>query len=195
MSIGRPLQFDPDQALQSAMLLFWRKGYEATSLHDLLKATGLSKSSLYQTFKSKHSLFERSIDRYRADMIDELHDMLEKAQSGRKFIEQFFLGVANETRGKNARLGCLIMNTASEFAQTDPAISKLVKQGTRAFRDIFETAILRAQKEGSVSADKDAKALATYLMSSMSGLKTQVKAGASINEIKTITKVILSTLN
>jgi TetR/AcrR family transcriptional repressor of nem operon len=63
------MQFDPGQALASAMSLFWRKGYEATSLQDLLKATGLSKSSLYQTFGSKRALFERSLDLYRREMV------------------------------------------------------------------------------------------------------------------------------
>jgi len=195
MSIGRPLQFDPDQALGSAMQLFWRKGYESTSLHDLLKVTGLSKSSFYQTFGSKHAVFERSINRYKGDMIRELRDMLDQSVSGKAFIEQLFESVTTETRGKNSRRGCLVMNTASEFAQTDPVISKLIKQSTKAFCRVFEDAILRAQQEGEVNKNRDSKVLATYLLSSMSGLKTQVKAGISVDEVRAITGVILSVLD
>lgn len=195
MTVGRPLQFDPEQALGTAMQLFWRKGYEATSLHDLLKVTGLSKSSFYQAFGSKHALFERSINRYKGDMVRDLREMLAKANSGREFIEQIFLAVAAETKGKNARRGCLVMNTASEFSQTDPVISNLVKQGTKAFCEVFEAAVIRAQEEGDINKGRDSKILASYLVTSMSGLKTQVKAGISADEVKAITGVILSALD
>lgn len=177
------------------MKIFWQKGYEATSLQDLLKVTGLSKSSLYKEFGSKHSLFERSIELYRNDMVQNLESMLVRAPSGIEFIEQFFQEVANETRGKNARRGCLVMNTATEFAQSDPVISKLVRRGTTSFRNTFEAAIRRAQTEGDIPETKNSKVLATYLMTSMSGLKTQIKAGATADEIKSITKIILSALN
>ncbi|MEJ2621226.1 MAG: TetR/AcrR family transcriptional regulator, partial [Candidatus Thiodiazotropha sp.] len=145
------MQFDPDVALESAMLLFWRKGYEATSLQDLLRATGLSKSSLYQTFGNKHALFESSIARYRRDMVMAMRAMLDDTDSGWSFIEQTFSGVADETKGKYARRGCLVMNTASEFAQSDPVIARLVKQATKAFTDVFESAVTRAQREGDIS--------------------------------------------
>ncbi len=194
MSIGRPRQFDPDEALDSAMQLFWRKGYEATSLHDLLEATGLSKSSLYQAFGSKHLLFERSVNRYRRDIVREMEEMLAQAQSGRVFIEQLFLGLSAETHGKNARRGCLLMNTASEFAQSDPLIAKLVKQGTDAFGSIFEAAVAQGKKEGVIPKDKDTRALAAFLLTSLSGLKTLIKAGAGADEVKAVTGVILSAL-
>lgn len=163
-------------------------------MQDLLKATGLSKSSLYKEFGSKHALFERSIELYRGDMVQNLENMLSQSASGLEFIEQFFQEVAKETRGKNARRGCLVMNAATEFAQSDPVISKLVKRGTTSFRDTFEAAVLRAQAEGDIPETKNSKVLATYLMTSMSGLKTQIKAGASAEEVKSITQIILSAL-
>jgi TetR/AcrR family transcriptional repressor of nem operon len=185
------MQFDPDVALGSAMALFWRKGYEATSLQDLLQATGLSKSSLYQTFGNKHSLFESSLERYRRDMLAQMQEVLERAQSGWSFIEQTFRGVVEETRGKNARRGCFIMNTATEFAQSDQAIARLVKQATRMFTEVFESAVIRAQEEGDISSEVDPRAYAKYLLSSLSGLKTMVKAGATAAEINAIADMVL----
>jgi len=88
-----------------------------------------------------------------------------------------------------------VMNASSEFAQSDPAIATLVKQGTSAFRGVFEAAITRAIEEGDVPPEKDAKVLAAYLLSSMSGLKTQVKAGTSKRDIEAVTRVILSALD
>ncbi len=176
------------------MQLFWRKDYEATSLQDLLRATGLSKSSLYQTFGSKHALFERCVERYRRDVVRGMREMLAEACSGRTFIEELLLGAAGEARRKDARKGCLIMNTASEFAQSDPVVARLVWQGTKAFAEVFEAAIDRAKEEGDIPPAKDSKVLAAHLVTSLSGLKTAVKAGADAHEVKAVTGLILSAL-
>ena len=176
------------------MNLFWRKGYESSSLQDLLAVTGLSKSSFYQTFKSKHHLFQRSLQHYRKMLTGEMKAQLEKAVTGKAFIETVFYSVARETCGPDARRGCLLMNTASEFAQSDPEIAELVSTGIDNITDVFELAIRRAQQQGDVSSDKDARTLASYLVSSMSGLKNMVKAGADRETIRHIADIALSTL-
>ena len=177
------------------MSIFWRKGYEATSLQDLLQVTGLSKSSLYQTFVNKHTLFERTMEHYRRKMIGEMREMLMNAESGKVFLEQVLYSIANETRGKDARRGCMVMNTASEFAQSDPHVARLVRQATKAFTEVFETAIIRAQEEGDIAPQLDAKVLAKYFVSSISGLKTMVKAGATSGEIEAIVEVVLQPIS
>lgn len=195
MAIGRPIEFDPDVALDAAMQLFWRKGYVACSLQDLLTTMGLSKSSFYQTFDSKHALFQRCIQRYRQSLTGELRSQLGKAESARGFLSNLFYGVANETRGENARRGCLLMNTASEFAQSDRQIAALVNSSLENFAEVFEAAIRQAQQQGEVAASKDARVLAKYLVSSMSGLKNMVKAGADRKTVRDVAEVVLSTLN
>lgn len=195
MNIGRPLQFDPNQALDTAMQLFWQKGYESTSLQDLLKAMRLSKSSFYQAFKSKNQLFQRSIQNYQNLLSTDLQTQLRQAGSGKAFIQSLFLDVANETCGPNARRGCLLMNTASEFAQTDADIAQLVSDSLKQIVAIFVEAIHQAQRDGEIDKDKDAETLAIYLLSSMSGLKNMVKAGADRETIERIVKMILASLD
>jgi len=195
MSAGRPLQFNPEIALNSAMLLFWRKGYESTSLQDLLTGMGLSKSSFYQAFKSKHCLFQQSIQHYRKMLTNDLQMQLEQADSSRDFLENLFRNVASETSGPDARRGCLLMNTASEFAQTDSEIAGLVGDSIENITNIFEQAIRQAQDADKINKDKDARSLATYLLSSMSGLKNMVKAGADRETIKRIVDNVLSVLD
>ncbi len=193
--MGRPAEFDRDRVLDAAMQLFWRKGYEATSLADLLKAMGLSKSSLYQAFGSKHALFESCITRYRDMLVADMQAALDSAGSARRFIEQAFYAVDAETRSSATRRGCLVMNTASEFAQRDPAIARRVSASTRAFSKVFATAVRQAQHDGEIPADRDPTALASYLVSSMTGLRTMVKAGASKHKTRDIAKVILTALD
>lgn len=195
MTIGRPLEFDPDIALDAAMQLFWRKGYESSSLQELLSTMGLSKSSFYQKFNSKHSLFQRCIQHYRQMLTDKMKTLLEKNGSGKSFINSLFHNVANETSGPDAQMGCMVMNVTSEFAQTDPIIAQIVSSSIESFIDVFEIAIKQAQQQGEIASDKDARSLAHYLVSSMSGLKNMVKGGADRETIKRIANIILSALD
>jgi TetR/AcrR family transcriptional repressor of nem operon len=133
MNLGRPLEFNPDKAIDAAVEVFWCKGYEATSMTDLLEAMELSKSSLYQTFGSKRQLFERCLIRYAdwlsAKMIKELAD----AESGRSFIEHTFIEVANSAREPEGAKGCLIANSANEFGQREPELAIPVADGLQRF--------------------------------------------------------------
>ena len=195
MKTGRPLEFDPELAIDTAMHLFWRKGYESTSLHDLITAMALSKSSFYQAFRSKHKLFLSCIEHYQTMLSNRMKVHLEGDTSIKMNISSLFYNKANETSGLNARLGCLTMNTASEFAQTDPEISDLVSQSIESFVDVFEIAIKYAQQQGEISMDKDARATAAYLVSSMSGINTMIKSGADRESIKRIVTITLSVLD
>ena len=194
MTIGRPIEFDPDVVLKAAMELFWRKGYESSSLQDLLLAMNLSKSSFYQTFKSKYLLFQDCIRYYLKLRDNRLEAELKNAGSGKVFIENLLYGIATETLGKEARRGCFMMNTASEFAQTDAEIAKLISNGIDDLTDLFETVIKQAQQQKEISASKDTRSLAIYLVSNISGMKNMVKAGADRETIKRIADIILTTI-
>jgi len=195
MNMGRPREFETEKALKDAMNLFWERGYEKTSLEDLLQAMGLSKSSFYGTFGSKHELFERCILHYRETLKGELLNSLEKATSGRQFIENTFSAIAEETLHPQKRKGCLVMNSASEFAQRDPVVSELISKGIIELEQVFVKAINGAQEEGDISGQTEALSLARYLVSSMSGLKTLVKAGATQKEIREVIKISLKALD
>lgn len=177
------------------MQLFWRRGYESSSLQELLSTMGLSKSSFYQTFTSKQTLFQRCIKHYRKTLTSELKTQLKKTGSGKTFINTLFRNIANETCGPDARRGCLLMNTASEFAQSDPDIADLVNNSIEHFIEVFELAVQQAQQQADIPVNKDSRTLATYLVSSMSGLKNMVKAGADKKTVKQIADVVLSALD
>lgn len=195
MNIGRPREFDTEQALQAAMQVFWSKGYEATSLADLITAMNISKSSFYQTFENKHQLFQNCINYYQDRFISDLIDSLKKAKTGRTFIEDTFMSMAEKARPKSDRRGCLILNCVSEFAQKDPVISKIITKSIQQMTDVFLSAVKRAQQEGGIPANKKPLPLARYLLSSMNGLTTMIKAGAGTTEIKEVTQVVLAALD
>ncbi len=195
MNIGRPRNFDTDQALKAAVQVFWSKGYEATSLQDLIEAMQISKSSFYQTFESKHQLFQNCIHHYQDRFIGDITESLQNAKSGRAFIEDIFNCMQDKAGPASDRRGCLILNCASEFAQRDPVIARLISTSIQQMTDVFLSAVKRAQKEGDILSHKKPMPLARYLLSSLNGLTTTIKAGARPKEVREVTQVVLSALD
>ncbi|MBC2731271.1 MULTISPECIES: TetR/AcrR family transcriptional regulator [unclassified Thiobacillus] len=193
-SPGRPLEFDPDAALDAAMQVFWRNGYENTSMQDLLEVMQISKSSLYQAFGGKQALFERCMTHYGDEMIGSLREALQASPSGLGFIRQFLESVLDEARGVCEARGCLVLNTANEFARRNPQIAKAVSQGLNRFHEVLLAAVERAQQEGEIPPERNASMLATYLVSSMSGLKTLSKAGVGEDTLRGIIGLTLKAL-
>src|SRR3954463_16130177 len=107
----RPQEFDTTKVLHKAMRLFWERGYEPTSLDDLLTKTWLSKSSFYATFDSKWGLFVKAFDTYRAERKQEMQQVLEQGPA-RKAIETFFGRIIPDARSPEPSLGCMVTNQA-----------------------------------------------------------------------------------
>lgn len=194
MSIGRPQEFDSQIVLDKALEVFWSQGYEHTSLQNLLDSTGLSKSSLYQEFGSKHELFEKCLILYTQMMVAGLRQKLSNSKSPISFIEEVLLCAALESKETIRPRGCLIFNTVSEFSQNDRKISAIVSSSLIAFKEVFIEALVLAKKEQAISSVTNVKDLAAYLVASMSGVRSMVKGGSNESEARSIVKVILKVL-
>lgn len=194
MSTGRPIQFEPDQVIAAATAAFWSKGYEATSLQDLLHATGLSKSSLYQSFGGKQQLFGRCITAYTDRMVTLLLERLGASGSAMQFIHAVLTETGSEGAHGRRPLGCLVMNTASEFGRRDPAFAEWVDSGIARVRAVMLRAIEQGQRAGEISRSRSAAVLADYLMSSIAGLRTMVKAGTPTRKVLGVVDLIVCTL-
>lgn len=193
--MGRPREFDPEDALDEAVEVFWTQGSDATSLRDLLEAMDLSKSSFYQTYGSKGELYLRCIDRYRRRVVTRMRQDLERAASARAFIEEVFWALTRDLDAENGRRPCLVMNDSGDVERRAEAVARRMRRGAEQFEAVFRTAVERAQQEGDVPPEKDPEALARYLMSSRSGLLAVRKAGASATTLRDIVEVTLSALD
>lgn len=194
MARGRPIEFDPDLVVGAATRAFWAKGYEATSLQDLLGATQLSKSSLYQAFGGKQQLFGRCIAAYTDRMAAMLRERLESSDTPLGFIRATLVEIGSEGVRREPPIGCLIMNTAAEFGQREPAVAEWVDAGITRIRAVLEKALERGQRAGEVTRSRSAAALADYLMSSIAGLRTMVKAGTPAKKVLSVVDLVVSTL-
>lgn len=134
----RPRSFDRDDALEAALGLFWAKGYEATSLADLTRAMGLSKSSLYDTFGDKHTLFLAAFDRYADTRLGPALAMLEDtSRPARIRLEAFLRRFITIKVRDGDRRGCMIGNTAVELAPHDDLAAAVSRERWRASRKPF----------------------------------------------------------
>ncbi|MFM9281437.1 EamA family transporter [Paenibacillus jiagnxiensis] len=187
----RPRNFDEANVLREAMTLFRAKGYEATSLSDLLHATGLSKSSLYETFGSKHDLFIRAFALYRtkrmAGLIDCLND--ENVYRG---IEASFYGLLD---GESSQLGCMTSNEAIELAPHDEQFRMMVESDFDDVEQAYLNAIERGKSNGSLSTDIESLKLARFLTVSLQGINVMVRAQSKRERIEDSISVILEKLN
>lgn len=195
MPAGRPLSYRSEHVLDTAMHLFWRNGYGGTSLQDLVGAMGLARSSFYQAFGSKRHLFLICLDRYQEATALDLTSRLESAATGCEFIEDTLLWAIEEvTETAGDPRGCLVVNTANEFAQRDAEVAERVAKGFDRYRSIFLAAAQRGHADGSVCRDESAEVLADYLVASMSGLRTMVKAGKDPEVLRGMVAMVTSAL-
>jgi TetR/AcrR family transcriptional repressor of nem operon len=149
---GRPLEFEPDTVLDSAMRLFWAQGYEATSLELLEQETRLSRSSLYNTFGSKRELFERALTRYLAFLDQQLLGPLETGQAGLTDLDQFVARLGMQLDGPGMIAGCLLTNSLVEFGGHDDEIVRRGHGYVDRARKAIRAALDRAADLGEIKA-------------------------------------------
>jgi TetR/AcrR family transcriptional regulator, transcriptional repressor for nem operon len=168
---GRPRSFDVDAAVERAMGVFWSRGYHATALPDLLRATKLSRGSLYAAFGDKHSLFLRALDRYIADAVTRMDVELAPRREPIDALRAYLAGYVDRTSGANGRRGCLLVATAMELAGQDAEIGRRVAGFFRAMEARLADALSRAKVAGKLADGVDPASAAKILVCFVEGLR------------------------
>mgnify|MGYP001328507648 CR=1 FL=1 len=192
--MARPREFSETKVLEQAMEVFWTKGYEATSLVDLIRAMGISKSSFYEAFGSKHELFIDAIESYIETRVGFVVNLLDRELSGKRAIENIFRIILEMETSEAGGRGCLLCNCAVEISRRDPEAAALVAGGMRRLEDAYFRAVERGQAAGEIRADRDARALARFLVSSENGMMVMAKANPDREGISDIARISLSVL-
>jgi TetR/AcrR family transcriptional regulator, transcriptional repressor for nem operon len=175
--VARTKEFEPEKALTRAMDLFWRRGYEATSVHDLLEEMGIGRGSMYDTFGDKRALFLAALDRFEETRVSRADEILEGSASAVQGIRRLFETTIEGLVSYEPRRGCLLANTAVELAPHDEQIAGSISCYIRRTEDAFERALVRGRATGEIPADKDPKALARFLVSILHGVRVLARAG------------------
>lgn len=192
--MARPKEFDPTDALDKAMAVFWAKGYHDTSIRDLVDATGVNYYGLYSTFDDKHGLFLAALDRYRDTVTRQILAILDQPGSPISAIRQAFDGVVMTTSPTDGHRGCLMCNTAVELTPFDKAVAKRVRKNMDVLRDAFRGAVVRAREIGEVAEDKDVDALAEFLAMTVYSISVLARTGATEAQVRRYVQTALETL-
>jgi TetR/AcrR family transcriptional repressor of nem operon len=188
--MGRTKAFDRDAAVQHAMTVFWEQGYEATSTDDLLRAMGIGRQSMYDTFGDKHRLYIEALQRYQAQYGARLVERLRASPSALAALRDVLRAVSYETPGERAR-GCMTVNAITERARTNQEVAALVKASGMLCEALFAQVVRDAQRVGELSPTLDEQAAARFLYATVHGLRVSAKAGAPPETLRDIADVAL----
>ncbi|AJT64700.1 TetR/AcrR family transcriptional regulator [Streptomyces chattanoogensis] len=191
--MARPRKFDEGRAVDAAMEAFWAAGYEATSTQDLCDATGLGRSSIYNTFKSKHDLFERALARYMECRNGELFELLESELPARQKLRTVLQRVIDHEFAKDADgRGCLVVNACVEVAAHDPSVAASLERDYGLRLEAVRAVIESGQRDGDIPRDKDARTLAHLLIATVAGLRVSARAGVGRGALESVADAALS---
>jgi TetR/AcrR family transcriptional regulator, transcriptional repressor for nem operon len=193
--MARHKEFDRDEALQRAMEVFWARGYEATSMQNLIEHMKINRQSLYDTFGDKHSLFLQALDRYQEVETRKFLAFMERPGSVKKTFRQLFALAIDGSSTSERQRGCLMSNSTSELASRCKATAEKTVRHMRSVEEAFYRALLRGKKEGEFKDLRDPRAVARFLFNSFQGLVLTAKARPDRKALEDVVKVTLSVLD
>lgn len=190
--MARPREFDRNEVLEKAMQVFWTKGFERTSVRDLVAAMGINRGSLYDTFGDKEALYLTALERYCSSEARPMPTGCD-GESALSVIRRYFEMVAN-ARPRARKRGCFISNTITEFSSQGSAITQTARAGVERIEAALAKLVIQAQAEGDIRRSHDPYKLARFLTSSLNGLRLMAKTDIVPAELDDIVEVTLSAL-
>jgi len=191
--MSRPIEYKREEVLEAATHVFWKKGFNSTSMNDLVEATGLNKHSMYGEFKSKEGLFLECIDNYVNKSTKSIADILAEKPLGIRNIKAFF-----ENRIEYASSGecdgCLLVNTAVEGKTLNDKLNKIVNNNLYVQKTMFYSCLRTAQENGEIPKEKDCKMLADYLMCFLEGLMVMGKTNPTKKSVNKIMDTVMQVI-
>lgn len=168
--MARPREFDEGTVLDAAVLCFWRQGYEATSVRDLVEETGITAASLYNAFGDKRSLYEKALTHYvETGVADRIRRC--KALPPRRAIEAFFEEIVKRSLNDRDRKGCMLVNAALDVAPHDRAFREVVAEVLVALEAFFLACVKAGQADGTITRSLAAETLAQNLLGVLMGIR------------------------
>lgn len=175
-AMARTKDFDEDEVLKKAIGLFWRKGYNATSMQDLVEGLGISRSSLYDTFGDKHTLYIRALESYQTSGSGQMCKIVTNSASAKEAIRQLLELMIGELAADAERKGCFMVNAEVETAPHDEEVNSMICKNDQQVEEAFYAAIKKGQESGEIPATKDARVLARFTINTVKGIRVSAKS-------------------
>ncbi|OOQ56983.1 TetR/AcrR family transcriptional regulator [Mucilaginibacter pedocola] len=174
--MARTKDFDETEVLNKAIELFWLKGYNATSMQDLVDGLGISRSSLYDTFGDKHSLFLKALDSYQTANSAKFCELMRVDQPAKETIKRLLEFISSSLLNDISQKGCFIVNAEVEMGLHDKLVGETIQKNDQQIDEIFYTVIKKGQEKGEITNQQDARALARFLFNTVKGIQVTAKS-------------------
>lgn len=194
MARGRPRQFDEDEALTGAMLLFWEKGLSATSLDDLAIAMNMNRPSIYNAFGNKDAIYRKSLARFFGQLDKGMQETLDASTSVDVGLNAFFEQAIEVYCGSNPQMGCLMICTAPSEAVSNPEVGKDLKDLISRLDVGLSQRLARAQRNGEISVDLQPKLTAKLLQATLQTIALRARTGEPKASLRKLARYAVKTL-
>lgn len=192
--MARTKAFDQSAVLEKALHIFWRDGYDATSMDSLVRGLGISRSSIYDTFGDKRALFLKALDAYRQRSSEVLIDTLKNHQQPKIAFREILENAMEETACDKERKGCFMANSTVELASYDEEIRAIAVENKAQVIAAFTDAINRGQRTGDIAKKFPATQLAEFIYAAYNGLQVVGKFENDVQKLKQSVRLALSLL-
>jgi len=193
--MARTKDFDEREVLNKAICLFWHKGYNGTSMQDLVDALNISRSSLYDTYTDKRNLYLLSLAHYQESGAAKLTEVVNSARPAKAKIKQLLDLVTDDLLSDKQHKGCFMVNAEVETAAHDEKVREIVRKNEKHIEETFRQAIQAGQKSGEITGKKDARALARFLLNTVKGIRVSAKSTTDKTIFNDIINTALSVLS
>ena len=193
--MARTKDFDEVEVLNKAICLFWHKGYNGTSMQDLVDGLGISRSSLYDTYGDKHTLYLKALESYEQSAGNELNRILSGAKSAKERLKELMEWVVYNLVNDKDHKGCFMVNAKIETAATDPDVYTVVCRSEQQVVDAFYETIKAGQDRGEIANKQDALTLANFMVNTVNGMRVTAKSTTDISFFDDIISTTLRVLD
>lgn len=184
----RVKQFDEHEVLTKAMELFWKKGFHATSMQDLVDHLGINRASIYDTYGGKRALFNKAFNEYRRLSLSSMRDFLDQYESTRDGIQALFEQAVHDSLNDPEQKGCMVVNSTTELLPTNDGLKDILTANKDHAIQIFVEYLQRGVDRGEISANKDLESIAGLLYTIYGGLRIVTKIDFDQDKLMQIIK-------
>lgn len=189
--MARNTAFDKEKSLEKVSILFWQKGYESTSINDIVDLLKINRSSLYNSLGDKDTLYEYALNWYINKSI--IVSKAKEVENGLEFINDILTQITEEAKQKKS-FGCMIINASQEYVVMNSKFKKTIHHYQSQVIELIKQAVEVGQEDGDIKHKKDAKELAEYIYTIVVGLYAQIRAGKTYDELKSIRKELIKSI-
>jgi TetR/AcrR family transcriptional repressor of nem operon len=191
----RTKDFDEKEALDKAVQLFWHKGYNGTSMQDVLDNLGLSRSSLYRAFTDKHTLYLKALANYQQFSFSEIRSVINEGDTAKETIRKILDFIADVVLSDEQHKGCFMLNSEVEISLHDKVVHDMVVSSDQNLEDFFFHVLKKGQKNGGISKAQDARAMARFFLNTAKGIRVTAKSNSDKEVFRDIIALSLNAVN